>query len=141
MIIQGQCNIFLLNKLRGAEDFSVISPYLYYIALYTANAELGPTTLAYTTSNEVLGAGYVAGGQVLSPITPALSGNVAYTSFISPVWAGTSFITRGALIYNHTTLAAVAVLDFGSDKVALGPFTVTFPPVTATTAIIRDTTL
>jgi len=41
------------------------------------------------------------------------------------------------LIYNDTTNAAVAVLDFGSDKTAAGTFTVTFPVATATSAVIR----
>ena len=96
MIIQGQCSIFLLNKLLGAEDFSTGAPYIYHIALYTANATLDSTTLAYTYANEVVGVGYIAGGKSLTPITPALSGNVAYTSFVSPVWTGVSFVTRGS---------------------------------------------
>jgi hypothetical protein len=36
-------------------------------------------------------------------------------------------------------LAAVAVLDFGADKTASDTFVVTFPPMTYTTAVIRDT--
>ena len=61
MITQGQCNIFLLNKLKGAEDFSAPSPFQYYIALYTADADITQDTLIYTTSHEVVGAGYTAG--------------------------------------------------------------------------------
>jgi hypothetical protein len=110
---------------------------VYRIALYTANAELNAATLVYTTLNEVVGAGYVAGGNVLTPIVPASSGSTAYVSFNNAVWLASSFLCRGALIYNDTTNAAVAVLDFGSDKTASGTFTVTFPPATATTAVIR----
>ena len=140
MIVQGQCNIFLLNKLKGAEDFSLISPYQYYIALYTANANLDRTTLVYTPVSEVVGTGYGAYGKLLTPIPPAMANNTAYTSFQNVTWTGADFIARGALIYNFTTFAAVAVLDFGMDVHFMGSKTVTFPPATSTTAIIRDTT-
>jgi hypothetical protein len=140
MLIQGQCNVFLLNKLLGAEDFSAISPYQYYIALYNANADLGPDTLVYTTDNEVTGAGYTAGGQLLTSIPPVLANGVAFLSFQNVLWTSADFITRGALIYNFITSAAVAVLDFGADKQAAGDFPVWFPPATYTTAVIRDTT-
>ena len=137
MIVQGQCTIFKQNVLSGVENFATGTPYVYRIALYTANAELNAATLVYTTLNEVVGTGYVAGGEILVPIVPASSGSTAYVSFDNAIWLASSFLCRGALIYNDTTNAAVAVLDFGSDKTASGTFTVTFPPSTATTAVIR----
>ena len=137
MIVQGQCAVFKLNLLSGLENFATGTPYVYKIALYTANAELNAATLVYTTLNEVVGTGYVAGGEILTPIAPASSGSTAYVSFDNAIWLASSFLCRGALIYNDTTNAAVAVLDFGSDKTATGTFTVTFPPSTATTAVIR----
>jgi hypothetical protein len=137
MIVQGQCTIFKQKLLSGLENFAVGTPYVYKIALYTANADLNAATLVYTTLNEVVGTGYVAGGNVLTPIAPASSGSTAYISFNNVSWSASSFLSRGALIYNSTTNAAVAVLDFGSDKTASGTFTVTFPPATATTAVIR----
>ena len=137
MIVQGQCTIFKQNLLSGLENFATGTTQVYKIALYTADAELNAATLVYTTLNEVVGTGYVAGGNVLTPIVPASSGSTAYVSFNNAVWLASSFLCRGALIYNNTTNAAVAVLDFGSDKTASGTFTVTFPPSTATTAVIR----
>ena len=137
MIVQGQCTIFKQNLLSGLENFATGTTQVYRIALYTADAELNAATLVYTTLNEVVGTGYVAGGNVLTPIVPASSGSTAYVSFNNAVWLASSFLCRGALIYNDTTNAAVAVLDFGSDKTASGVFTVTFPPATATTAVIR----
>jgi hypothetical protein len=137
MIAQGQTTIFKQNLLSGLENFAVGTPYVYKIALYTANADLSAATLVYTASNEVVGAGYTAGGKALVVIPPASSGTTAYVSFNNIVWTSSSFVVRGALIYNATTLAAVAVLDFGSDKIATGTFTVTFPSATATTAVIR----
>ena len=138
MIVQGQCTVFKLNLLSGLENFATGTTQVYKIALYTANAELDAATLVYTTLNEVVGTGYVAGGNVLTPIVPASSGSTAYVSFNNVSWLASSFLCRGALIYNDTTNAAVAVLDFGSDKTASGTFTVTFPPSTATTAVIRS---
>ena len=137
MIVQGQCTVFKLNLLSGLENFATGTTQVYRIALYTANAELTASTLVYTTLNEVVGTGYVAGGKILTPIGPASSGSTAYISFDNVSWVASSFLCRGALIYNDTTNAAVAVLDFGSAKTASGTFTVTFPPSTATTAVIR----
>ena len=137
MIVQGQCTIFKQNLLSGLENFATGTTQVYKIALYTADAELNAATLVYTTLNEVVGTGYVAGGEILTPIAPASLGSTAYVSFDNVSWLASSFLCRGALIYNNTTNAAVAILDFGSDKTASGTFTVTFPPATATTAVIR----
>jgi hypothetical protein len=138
-IQQGQCTVFKGNCLSGLENFAVGTPYTYKIALYTAFATIGPTTLAYSTTNEITGTGYVAGGKVLTPIVPTLDQqtNTAFISFQNVIWSPASFTCRGALIYNSTTGAAVAVLDFGSDKTATNTFTVTFPTAASTTAIIR----
>ena len=137
MIVQGQCTVFKKNLLSGLENFATGTTQVYKIALYTANAELNAATLEYTTIEEITGTGYTAGGEILTPIAPASLGSTAYISFDNVSWLTSSFLCRGALIYNSTTNAAVAVLDFGSDKTASGTFTVTFPPATATTAVIR----
>ena len=138
MIQQGACTVFKTNLLAGNEDFAAGSPYTYKIALYTANANLGPETLAYTSNGEISGTGYTATGKNLTVI-PVVTGNstTAYISFDNVTWDPASFTARGALIYNGTTGAAVCVLDFGSDKTATNIFTVTFPAATSTAAIIR----
>ena len=139
MIVQGQTTLFKLNCLSGLENFAAGTPYTYKIALYNALANLDNATTAYSTTNEVTGTGYTAGGQVLTIIPPASSttANTAYVSFQNVTWSPASFTTRGALIYNATTGAAVCVLNFGSDKTAVNTFTVTFPTADATNAIIR----
>jgi hypothetical protein len=141
MIQQTYCNVFAQNLLRGTENFTSSSPYVYKIALYTANADLGPTTTAYFSVNEIVGTGYVAGGKILVPIAPGVDqvNNTAFISFVDPVWNPAAFTTRGALVYNSTTGAACFVLDFGSDKTASTTFTVTFPAATSTNAILRIT--
>jgi hypothetical protein len=138
-IVQGQTTVFKLNLLKALENFAVGTPYTYKIALYTAFATLNSDTLAYTTTNEITGTGYTAGGKVLTVIPPSFS-NPDYTAFVSflpAIWNPASFTTRGALIYNSTTNAAVCVLNFGSDKTTTGTFTVQFPTANATDAIIR----
>ena len=79
MIQQGATTIFKVNLLNGVEDFTTDT---YKIALYTALADLGPTTTAYTTTNEITGTGYVAGGKTLTNVAPTSSGSVCllYTS-------------------------------------------------------------
>lgn len=139
MIVQGQTTVFKLNLLKGLENFAVGTPYTYKIALYTASANLDSNTTEYTTTNEVVGTGYTAGGKTLT-IIPPYSSDVDYTAFVSflpAIWTPASFTTRGALIYNSTTNAAVCVLNFGSDKVTTSTFTVQFPTADATSAIIR----
>jgi hypothetical protein len=136
-IVQTQCTVFKENLLKGLENFAVGTPYTYAIALYDANANLGGATTNYDTQNEVQGSGYSAGGKELTIIPPAYSGSTAYISFNTVTWNPASFTCRGALIYNSTTGAAVAVLNFGSDKTATNSFTITFPTADANNAIIR----
>jgi len=142
MISQGQCNIFKQNCLSGLENFAVGTSYVYKIALYTSLANLTPDTTTYSTTGEITGSGYTAGGKTLTVSqvpTYDASNDTAFISFANVTWNPASFTARAALIYNSTTNAAVAVIDFGSDKTntAAGTFTVTFPTATSTSAIIR----
>ena len=125
--------------LKGLENFNTGTPYTYKIALYNALADLGDGTTAYTTTNEVTGSGYTAGGEVLTPTTilSDTEDNTAYLSFANVTWTPASFTCRGALVYNSTTNAAVFVLNFGSDKTATTSFTVQFPTANSTSAILR----
>ena len=138
-IIQTQCTVFKLNLLKGLENFTATSPYVYKIALYNGNASLDASTTAYTTTNEITGTGYTAGGKVLTPIAPNSdnNNNTAYLSFDNVTWSPASFTTSGALIYNSTTDAAVFVLNFGNTKTSANSFTITFPVNGSTTAVIR----
>ena len=137
MIQQTACTVFKTNLLAGNEDFATGSPYTYKIALYTASANLGPDTTAYTSDGEVVGTGYTATGQALTVLPATSNETVAYISFNNVTWSPANFTARGALIYNSTTGAAVCVLDFGSDKTATSTFTVTFPAATSNAAVIR----
>lgn len=139
-ITQSLCTSFKVDLLSGTQNFVASTGNTFKMALYTSSATLGPTTTAYTTSNEVVGTGYTAGGNTLSVSTsPTSSGTTAYLSFTDTSWTSATFTCRGALIYNSTNSnKAVAVFDFGSDKqVVGGTFTITFPTADSTSAVIR----
>lgn len=138
-ISQTQTTVFKLNLLKGLENFNTGSPYTYKIALYDGSADLNASTTEYTTTNEVVGTGYTAGGETLtvSGLGSDTANNTAYVSFDDVTWNPASFSTGGALIYNSDTNAAVAVLNFGNTKTATSTFTITFPTATSTTAVLR----
>jgi len=144
-IAQTATTSFKVELLQAVHNFGPTSPDTYKIALYTAAASVGPTTTVYTTSGEVVGTGYTAGGNTLVISTSPTSGNnslgvpTAFVSFSNSSWAGASFTARGALIYNSTEgNKSVAVLDFGADKtVCDDTFQVIFPTADATSAIVR----
>ena len=135
---QAQTTTFKLNLLKGLENFFTGSAYTYKIALYDASADINSETTAYTTTNEITGTGYTAGGEVLSPTVGSdTSNNTAYVTFANVTWSPANFTAAGALIYNSTTNASVAVLNFGADKTATTSFTIQFPSATSTSAILR----
>lgn len=135
---QAQTTTFKLNLIKGLENFNTGSLYTYKIALYDATATINSETTAYTTDHEITGTGYTAGGEVLTPtIGSNTTDNTAYVTFANVTWSPANFTAAGALIYNSTTNASVAVLSFGGEKVATTSFTIQFPAATSTTAVLR----
>ena len=144
-ILQTATTSFKVELLQSIHNFGPTSPDTFKIALYTAAADLGYATTVYSTSNEVTGAGYTAGGNTLTISTSPTSGNnslnipTAYINFSNTSWTGATFTARAALIYNVTEgNKSVAVLDFGSDKtVSNDTFQIIFPTADANSAIVR----
>ena len=146
-ISQTATTSFKVELLQGIHNFGPTSPDTFKIALYTASANIGPSTTAYTATNELPnGNGYTTGGNTLTISVSPTSGNnssavpTAYISFANSSWANATFTCRGALIYNDTATGnpSVAVLDFGSDKTVNNEtFTVIFPTPDANNAIVR----
>jgi len=136
------CNVFRTGILDGVYNFGTGTTDVFKIALYTNAATLDASTTAYTSTGEVVDAGYTAGGEVLVisqiPTTGNEPNTTAYLSFTDASWTG-AITARGALIYkyNGTTNPAVCVLDFGSNKTSATTFVVQFPAATNTTAILR----
>jgi hypothetical protein len=134
MIVQTITTSFIADMFKGVQDLSTDTVKM---ALYTADANLDANTTVYASTNEVTSANYTAGGKVCTNVTVNQSNGTVYVNFDNVSWTNVSFTCRGALIYNSTTNAAVAVLDFGNDKTAGPNFTITFPTADATSAIIR----
>ena len=138
-ISQAMCTSFKTELLTGTHNFTTTTGDVFKIALYTSAANLGASTTVYTTSSEVVGTGYTAGGNTLTNITPVASGTTALTDFNDTSWSASTITARGALIYNSSKAnRAVCVLDFGADKVtSAGTFSIVFPTADASNAIIR----
>lgn len=135
-ITQAMCSSFKQQILLGEHDLDTDT---IKIALYTSAATLSAATTAYSTSDEVVGTGYTAGGNTLTGATVSLTGTTAFVDFSDTTWTTATITARGALLYNSSkSNKAVAVLDFGSDKTSTaGSFTVQFPANDASSAIVR----
>jgi hypothetical protein len=143
-ITSALCTSFKKELLERKHDFNLTSGHTFKIALYTSSASLDAATTNYTTSNEVVGTGYTAGGATLTKIDPTSSGTTAFVDFADVTFSSATITANGALIYNTTTdggtatTNAVAVIAFGGDKTSTnGDFVVQFPAADASNAIIR----
>ena len=126
---------FKQQLLQGVHDFSTDT---FYMALYTANADIGAATTVYTATGEISGTVYVPGGQAMTGISVSVTDTTAFVNFSNVVWTTGAFTARGALIYNSSkSNKSVAVLDFGADKTTTSSFTVVMPPNSSTTSLIR----
>jgi hypothetical protein len=143
MIVQAFCTSFKKQLLEGVHDFRAVGGDVFKIALYTEAANINVTTSQYTTTGEISGTGYTAGGLTLTNIAPSEYNLAGVCSFETATWAGASFSARGALIYNTTpahtyTNPVCLVLDFGTTRFAVSnSFSVQFPQITDLSAIIR----
>ena len=133
------CNSFKQEILVGTHNLTASSGNTFKLALFTSSASLGAGTTAYSTSNEVSGTGYTAGGVTLTSVTPVLDSSTAVCDFADVSFTSASFTANGCLIYNSSQSdKAVAVIAFGGDKtVSSGTFTIQFPTADASNAIIR----
>jgi len=141
-ITQAVANSFKQQLLEGKHDFQTTGGDVFKLALYVSTATLNSSTTAYTSTGEISASGqYTAGGGALvkpNPSTSVASG-VAIVDFNDLSFTGVTITARGALIYNtSSTNAAVAALDFSTDKTATsGTFTIQFPAFTTSAAILR----
>jgi len=150
---QSMCTSFLGELMTATHNFGTAptrgtsTADTFKGALYLASATLNASTTAYSTTGEVSGAGYTAGGVAVTNATPPASTNTSAT-------AGTAYWTPSAsltytsvtlttafdtvLIYNSTQSdKAVSVHTFGSQTITAGTFTLTMPSNTTSTALLR----
>ena len=135
-ITQAMCTSFKSEILQEGHQMATDTIKL---ALFTSSASLGAGTTAYSTSNEVSGTGYTAGGVTLTSTTVSTSGTTAFFDAADPEFTSASFTARGALIYKSGGGdPAIAVIDFGEDKQSSSAdFVIQFPTAYKTNAIIR----
>lgn len=135
-IVQSICVSFLEELSNEEHD---INSDTFKIALYTNAADLGPGTTEYTTTNEITGTGYTAGGATLSSGTIAKDGNTVLYDWDDPSWTSSSLTAAAAMIYNTSqSNKAVMILDFGGDHVTSnGTFLVSLPTPDASNGLVR----
>ena len=134
------CTSFKKELMTATHNFTNSTGNTFKLALYTNSASFTAATTAYTTSNEVSGTGYSAGGSALTNVTPTTSSTTALTDFADLTFSSATITARGALVYNDSASGdpSVVVLDFGGDKTSTaGDFTIVFPTADASSAIIR----
>ena len=138
-ITQAMCTSFKQELLEAGHNFKNSGGHTFKIALFTSSASLDASTTGYSTSNEVSGTGYSAGGNTLTRVDPTTSGTTAFTDFADSTFSTATITANGAVIYNDgASDAAVIVLAFGGDKTSTaGDFTIQFPTADASNAIIR----
>jgi len=147
---QAMCTSFKVDLLNAVHAFNatgipahtVATADTFKAALYVTTATVNSTTTAYSSTNEVTGTNYTAGGVTVTFGTAPSS--TSTTAFITPsasivyttVTLSTSF--DAVLIYNSTqSNKAVSVHTFTAQTVTAGTFTLTMPTNDATTGLIR----
>ncbi len=111
-------------------------------ALFLASASLGAGTTAYSSTGEVSGTNYTAGGVTVTNGTePTNTSTTAHwTPSASIVYTTVTLTTAfdAVLLYNSTQGAkAIAVYTFGSQTITAGTFTLPMPTNDGTTGLLR----
>jgi len=136
-IFQTQTLSFRQEMLQGVHNLLTDT---LKMALYTSASNINEDTTVYTTTAEVSGGGYSAGGQTITGAQISASNGIVYVTFNNVVWTPATFTAAGGLIYNVSKgNKSIAVLSFGADKTASGTFTVQMPPNTSSSALLRFT--
>jgi hypothetical protein len=146
---QSICTSFKTELLNGHHNFGVsviraaTTTDTFKAALYLASATISGATTVYTSSGEVSGTNYAAGGVGVAMATPpAASGTVAFvTPSASIVFTNVTLNAANfdaVLIYNSTQgNKAVSVHTFTAQTITAGTLTLTMPTNDASTGLIR----
>ena len=150
---QSMCTSFLGELMTATHNFGVApiraatTADTFKAALYLASATVNASTTVYTTSGEVTGTNYTAGGVAVTNGTAPIATNASTTAGVgywtpsaSIVYTTVTLATAfdAVLIYNNSQgNKAVSVHTFGSQTITAGTFTLTMPSNTTTTALLR----
>ena len=147
------CTSFMGELMTATHNFgtapirAVTTADTFKGALYLASATYDAATTAYSVTGEVSGAGYSAGGVVVTNANPPVATNASATAGVA-YWTPSASLTYtsvtlttafdAVLIYNSSqSNKAVSVHTFGSQTITAGTFTLTMPASTTTTALLR----
>ena len=144
---QAMCTSFKGELLVGVHNFgtgvirAATTADSFKAALFLASATINAATTAYSTTGEVTGTNYTAGGVAVTFTAPSTSGTTAFTTpSASITYTNVTLSTAfdAVLLYNSTqSNKAVSVHTFGSQTVTAGTFTLTMPTNDASTGLIR----
>lgn len=150
---QSMATSFLGEVLTATHNFGVAptrgttAADTFKAALYLTSATINASTTAYSSTGEVTGTNYTAGGVTVTNATVPASTNTSSTAGTA-YWTPSASITYttvtlstafdAVLIYNSTqSNKAVSVHTFGSQTITAGTFTLTMPSNTTSTALLR----
>jgi hypothetical protein len=150
---QSMCTSFLGELMTATHNFgtapirSVTTADTFKAALYLASATVNAATTVYSSTGEVTGTNYTAGGVVVTNATAPIATNASSTAGVA-YWTPSASITYtnvtlstafdAVLIYNNSQgNKSVSVHTFGSQTITAGTFTLTMPVNNTTTALLR----
>ena len=150
---QSMCTSFMGELMTATHNFgtapirAATTADTFKGALYLASATLNASTTVYSSTGEVTGTGYSAGGVTVTNANPPVATNASATAGVA-YWTPSASLTYtsvtlttafdAVLIYNSTqSNKAVSVHTFGSQTITAGTFTLTMPASTTTTALLR----
>jgi hypothetical protein len=145
---QAMCTSFMQELMTATHNFTTGTGNTFKAALYFSSATINAATTVYSTSGEVTGTNYVAGGVTVTNGTSPLSTNASATAGTA-YWTPSASLTytnvtinsaafNAVLIYNSSASdKAVSVHTFGDQTVTAGTFTLTMPANTTSTALLR----
>jgi len=112
-ITSAVCNSWKLETIRGEHQAADVYKLALIKAGHAGTFNKSTTNYSDLGADEVVGAGYSAGGVTLAGYTSTLTGDVASVDFSDATWDPATLSADGALLYNATLGgAAVAVLSF-----------------------------
>lgn len=153
---QSMTTSFMGQLLTGTHNFGVApiraatTADTFKAALYLTSATVNAATTVYSSTGEVTGTGYTAGGVTVTNGTVPAATNTSATAGVA-YWTPSASITYtsvtlstafdAVLIYNSTQGdKAVSVHTFGSQTITAGTFTLTMPTNDTSTALLRLST-
>jgi hypothetical protein len=150
---QSMCTSFMGELMTATHNFGTAptrgtsATDTFKAALFLTSATIDAATTVYSSTGEVTGTNYTAGGVAVTTATPPTATNSSATAgvaFFTPsasityttVTLSTAFDT--VLLYNSTqSNKAVSVHTFGSQTITAGTFTLTMPTNNTSTALLR----